>query len=190
MNPVISTLDLSFDGRETIPSTCISIDHSEHSLVQDNDISGVCMFVSPSNFAEEEIKRSFFAINNTNRKPIHLWAIDGCFMGPADTIRCDCSLFTESEFCFVEFKLNASTSTPSGIKKNRRKAYKQLKATINLLFNALTLKNLTFGNVIFEAYICTPPVWPSKDTSLDSERIEFLEHYGVSLFEKNNKQFT
>lgn len=190
MNPVISTLDLAFDRENTLPSTCISMNTSEYTLVQDNYVSNVCIFVSPLNFEEAEIERSFFSIYNPNLKPVYLWAIDGCFMRTSDEMRCDCSLFTESEFCFVEFKLNASTATLSGIKKNRRKAYKQLKTTVNLLFNALTLKNLTLGDVTLEAYICTPPVWPSNDTSLDSERIEFLEHYGVSLFEKNNKQFT
>ncbi|MFN0037254.1 MAG: hypothetical protein ACKVUS_19520 [Saprospiraceae bacterium] len=188
MNHLVPILDAAFRGRVVAPSSCVSTNSTHYFLVQDSETTQTCVFVSPEHITEEEIAQGYFSIQNPNLRVVHLWAVDGCFMSSGVGSRCDCALFTESEFCFVEFKLNARD--PNRILEHRQKASGQLRATITLLFDSLNQRRLSLNIVKFEAYVCSPPNWPSKDTSLDNERIEFLETYGVMLFEESEKHFS
>jgi hypothetical protein len=188
MNPIVSVLDAVFVGRPVNPSICISSKSDNNFLVEDDNTIKRCVFTSPAGLSDDEIAQRYFRVLNPSSREIHLWAIDGCFMPPDGPVRCDCALFSVDEFCFVEFKTNATSSLASTIRENRRKACEQLENTIQLIKKAVAVEPL-FSLVNFEAYLCSPPHYPSKDTSLFSKRIEFLETYGVLLFEKSEKQF-
>ncbi|MFM9949741.1 MAG: hypothetical protein ACKV1O_17525 [Saprospiraceae bacterium] len=190
MKHLVSILDAAFKGRAVAPSKCISFCSDPYLLVQDNRETDICVFVIPGDLTQEEIAQNYFSVHNDHLKNVSLWAVDGCFMSPGVGSRCDCILFTEEEFCFVEFKLEAQTIHPKSILEHRKKASNQLRSTIILVFGALTARRLSLGNIQFEAYICSPPKFPSKDTSLPDERIEFLETYGVMLFEESEKHFS
>jgi hypothetical protein len=188
MNPIFAVLDAVFDGRTVNPSNCISSKSDNTFLVEDDSISKMCVFASSEGLSENEIEQRFFRVLNPSSREIHLWAIDGCFMLPHESRRCDCILLSDKEFCFIEFKMNASSSKPNTIRENRRKACEQLETTIQLIKLPIEEKPL-FLLVQFEAYLCSPPHFPSKDTSVYNKKIEFLENYGVMLFEKNEKGF-
>jgi hypothetical protein len=95
---------------------------------------------------------------------------------------CDFIVFDVNDFCFVELKLNATSERK--IKKNREKAIEQLVSTINF-FNKKLDKNYLDLNL--EAYVCTPEFYPRDDATWKSLAIEFLENYGIELFESNHK---
>ncbi|MBD2293979.1 hypothetical protein H6G06_10855 [Anabaena sphaerica FACHB-251] len=98
---------------------------------------------------------------------------------------CDFVFFDDSYFCFVEFKLNATSTEARAIHKNREEAIKQLTNTISL-FNFKLNRN--YAELILEAYVCTPKFYPRFDSSWQALAIEFVEeYYGIELFERNYK---
>ncbi len=97
---------------------------------------------------------------------------------------CDAILFDEIDFCFVEFKLNATSVEERAVRKNRKKAITQLSNTIDLFDEKL---NRNYEGLNLEAYVCTPLIYPRNDASWKTLSVEFLEKYGISIFETNQK---
>ncbi|WP_200888927.1 hypothetical protein [Aphanizomenon flos-aquae] len=90
--------------------------------------------------------------------------------------------FDENDFCFVEFKLNATSLRK--VDANRDKAIKQLTNTIDLFDKKL---NGNYADLNLEAYVCTPEFYPRFNSSWIAFAKDFLEEYGFELFEINNK---
>ncbi|MEA5553149.1 hypothetical protein VB713_19595 [Anabaena cylindrica UHCC 0172] len=90
--------------------------------------------------------------NVSNAKIVGFIPIDGKkgLLG-FGTSHCDFVFFDETDFCFVEFKLNATSVRK--VNKNRIDAIGQLKNTI-YLFDQNLEKN--YEGLNLEAYICTP----------------------------------
>lgn len=100
---------------------------------------------------------------------------------------CDCVFFDDKYFCFVEFKLNAdSTANSRAVRKNRKKAAKQLGNTISIFDEKL---GSNYGGLTLEAYIATPPTYPRNDAAWKQLAVTFLEKYGVQLFEACQKNY-
>lgn len=97
---------------------------------------------------------------------------------------CDAVFFDEIDFCFVEFKLNATSLREGKINKNRKKAIEQLSNTIKLFDEKL---NKNYEGLNLEAYLCTPLTYPRNDASWVSLSVEFLESYGIQIYETNEK---
>lgn len=98
---------------------------------------------------------------------------------------CDFVFFDASDFCFVEFKLNATSDNERAVRKNREKAIGQLANTINYFDGKL---DRNYVGLTLEAYVCTPEFYPRDDASWKTFAIEFLENYGIPLFESNHKK--
>lgn len=65
-----------------------------------------------------------FMVENIDERPVHFLAIDKCMLADdALTQRCDCAIFDEQTFCFIEIK---TTSSMTQRKKLRREAQNQL----------------------------------------------------------------
>jgi hypothetical protein len=97
---------------------------------------------------------------------------------------CDFVFFDETDFCFVEFKLNAESEEERAIGKNRKKAIGQLKNTIDLFDDKLARN---YAGLNLEAYVCTPEFYPRLNASWQKLAQDFLEENGILLFERNNK---
>lgn len=95
---------------------------------------------------------------------------------------CDFVFFDDNDFCFVEFKLNATSVRK--INKNRIDAIGQLKHTIDVFDHKLD-KN--YAGLNLEAYVCTPEFYPRLNASWIELAQDFLEDYGIPLFERNDK---
>jgi hypothetical protein len=78
---------------------------------------------------------------------------------------CDFIFFDENDFCFVEFKLNATSEEERAISKNREKAIDQLTNTISW-FNLKLNRN--YAGLNLEAYVCTPEFYPSLKSIIKS----------------------
>lgn len=128
-----------------------------------------------------------FSIKNQNNEEIFFIPIDGKngLLGFGDSY-CDSTVFNEDCFCFLEFKLNAISLEERAIRKNRKKAIKQLSNTIE--FFDVKLKR-DYSGLKIEAYVSTPPTYPRKDTAWTNFEVQFLEEFGVPLFETNEKVF-
>ena len=183
LSELITLLDNAFRGRSRLPSDCISFDSEAELYITDSESSGNCVFVKSQHNSSH-----LFKIINSNNHQIALWAVDGCFFkrGSSDE-RCDCIFFSDSEFCFAEFKFNSSSTSLLTISQNRDKAISQLRSMITLLH--IKSGTYPFSQFNCEAYLCTPETYPRKNTAISKYAIEFAENYNISLYEQNHKTF-
>ncbi len=86
-----------------------------------------------------------FKIINKKQKDINFLKIDDCIYTSKDDTRCDCAIFDDKVFCFIELK----TCKINNQNTNRKKADNQLKKTI------INLKSerIVQGKAL-EAYAC------------------------------------
>lgn len=98
--------------------------------------------------------------------------------------KCDFIIFDENTVCFVEIKLNA-TSTKK-VTKNRYKALDQI---INTIYAFDAKLNKDYKGLKLEGYVCTPKIYPRQNAEWESLAVEFLEEYGIPVFETNIKIF-
>ena len=87
-----------------------------------------------------------FTIENPTGRDIHFLAIDNCLFSDNDITRCDCAVFDEKTFCFIEIK---ETETAARRSVHYQKAKEQLKATIQHF-----QERMTFTTKRIEAYAC------------------------------------
>jgi hypothetical protein len=164
------------------------IDHQGQSFIiisiDFDDNTFTIKFKGSETIVEEFDGNKLFNVSNATR--VGFIAIDGNqgLLGFGDS-HCDFVFFDETDFCFVEFKLNAESEEERAIRKNRKKAIRQLKNTIDLFDNQL---DRNYGGLNLEAYVCTPEFYPRFDSSWQALAIEFTEeYYGIELFERNDK---
>lgn len=138
--------------------------------------------------SECEDENKCFAIKNQNNKEICFIPIDGNngLLNHRGTSCCDAVVFNEQYFCFLEFKFNATSVEIRAIRKNRKKAIEQLSKTIDFFDDQLDKDYL---DLKLEAFISTPKTYPRQDTAWVNIEVEFLEEYGIPLFETNEKEF-
>jgi hypothetical protein len=186
---ILSQLNDIFKERAVKPIECISFANEVSFYIEDNKESGKCIVIKQISLGTEE-EQKYFKISNENNKVIAVWAIDGCFFSIGKPPKhCDCIFFDDTAFCFAEFKLNATSLLPKAVTENREKAILQLKSMIELIRNRFSANEYTFLGYNLEAYICTPITYPNKNNSLSDYAVEFLEEFGVKLFEQNYKVF-
>lgn len=179
-------LDVCFRGYAKVPSLCMESSFEAKFYVDDDKDLGYCIIIFPDPQIDP-IK--MFKVKNPDSKEIVLWRIDGCFLRKSPNKRCDCILFDDASFCFIEFKTNAYTIEPEIIETHRAKAIDQLEKTVQLVDNTLATKGLDYMGFLKEAYLCTPVAYPNKGTAIRSEQIRFLTTYQTELFEKSEKRF-
>ena len=127
-----------------------------------------------------------FTVIHENKRPVHFLAIDKCLLIDSDeNPRCDCAIFDEETFCFIEIKTTSSGNERRRA-KFRRKAINQLKATI-----AFFRSHVAFDSTPIEAYItllAESEGRPRNRTNLTAE-IEEFDEIGVLLFYDDRRTF-
>ena len=88
---------------------CFSFPHQDEKLVVfEEQIEGQRISVIlPQSDTDQELA---FRIVNSAGSSIYLFAIDGCFFASDDPKRCDCLVCDEQCLCFVELKLDVTSS--------------------------------------------------------------------------------
>jgi hypothetical protein len=128
-----------------------------------------------------------FLVQNPSKKRIYLLALDHCFFEDHEDTRCDCIIFDDHYFCFVELKLNVR---PRRATQELKSARRQLGVTIQFFKATLLPKSKNFFNFTLEAYVVMQtPVYPRKRAGRDIVFVKFLEDFGVELYERNSKSF-
>ena len=125
--------------------------------------------------------------NVINAKMVGFIPIDGDkgLLRFSNSRRCDFVFFDENDFCFVEFKLNATSEQERAIRNNRKEAIDQLTNTISW-FDLKLEKN--YAGLNLEAYVCTPEFYPRFNSSWIALARKFLEEdHGFPVFEIKNK---
>jgi len=131
---------------------------------------------------KEDDKIEHFTIKNPNQKEIGFLAIDKCIFMDSDKIkRCDCVVFDNKTFCFIEIK-----ETNQRKSENSRKAKEQLLTTIKEFKD-----KIDFSDKRLEAYVVVgldfkkiSPASKSQDLLLTLK----FERLGVTLFQDGNEK--
>ena len=168
--------------KDRSPKKCITF-HDGDFYIKDDEKSG-CEALLLETVSDTD---SLFHIINPNLKQIALFKVDKCFFGSKpDHKRCDCIVFDDVFFCFLELKYDSVSDLAITVLANRLDAVNQLRATAKF-FKAGLNDNYLGRNL--EAYVCTPNFYPDKGTWLDEYVLEFIEDYGINIFETNDKTF-
>jgi hypothetical protein len=126
-----------------------------------------------------------FKVLNTSKKEIGFIAVDECLFNSSDGSRCDCIIFDDEVFCFIELK----SCKNKNISGNRRKAKSQLIATIEFFQEKIKIDKK------LEAYICVTcsrdegKITMTPRASNGDAQLEFEESYNTQLFYECQRKF-
>ncbi|MDF1883321.1 hypothetical protein JHD49_05145 [Sulfurimonas sp. SAG-AH-194-C21] len=115
---------------------CLETVNKTHFYIQDGDDQKPAFIVE---------NNGEFEVTNNTSSPINFLKTDACVSSSNDNKRCDCAIYNDDTFCFIELKSSKRTNW----KSHRETAEKQLKATILDFKNEDIAKNKTL-----EAYMC------------------------------------
>ena len=130
----------------------------------------------------EEDSVIHFTVKNLNQKEIGFLAIDKCIYLDSDKIkRCDCAVFDNKTFCFIEIK-----ETNQRKSENSRKAKEQLLTTIKEFKD-----KIDFSDKRLEAYVVVgldfKKISPASKSQDLLSTLKF-ERLGVTLFHDGNEK--
>lgn len=122
-----------------------------------------------------------FTIRNPESRDIHFLAIDKCIFQDGDSSRCDCAVFHDKEFNFIEI----SESKKLHRNEKRKKALSQLANTVDL-FRASDIQFTADVNAI----VCFvgKNIFPARNSQNNEARLAFYEERGVVLLEGNEHE--
>jgi hypothetical protein len=135
-----------------------------------------CCFVSVDNHPDT---LCYFTIKNPSGKQLTFLAIDKCLIPEDDDEKkCDCAVFDNKTFNFIEIK----TASSGQRSKRRIKAFEQLKHTIGLFKS-----KMDFNNFDVYAMICIgcKAVYPRSTASHMGRRMEMSLLHKAKLVEGN-----
>ena len=163
---------------------CVDARDENQLLIYEGD--GSRSYIRP--VSDLELKSlSGFLIKNANNLRIYLLALDACFFRSDELQRCDSLAFDDSCLCFVELKIDVGSRNSA---RQLRKARSQLGASIQFFKDHVLGKLPSLANYQLEAYVVMyDKVYPRARAARNSVFVQFLEEYGVELFEKNTKEF-
>ena len=160
---------------KTVQNSCLQTSTEVEFFVFDTEAKQCAIQTDPAGIKH-------FTVENPGRRDIHFLAIDHCLFSDKDATRCDCAIFDEKTFCFVEIK---ETETAARRSAHYQKAKDQLKATIQYF-----QERMTFTTKRIEAYACVGKTIarPARQTNDLNEQVEFAD-IGAVLYHGNIKRF-
>ena len=155
---------------------CIHTESSTTFKVADHEDK--CCYISKDS---ELTSLSYCTVINPTAKPIHFLAIDKCLLKESDDKKCDCAIFDEKVFCFVEVKV---TKRKKSVRKNE--AFEQLKTTITHF-----KEKLNFDSHKIEAWICfgSHTGIPKSSSTKMAKAKELYDSCNAYLYEGNQIEF-
>lgn len=184
--PVLNRIKTAFPKTEA--NTCLQTLADSEFYIYDHETEGKCYT------HKDVVGIIHFTVENSSTNPVYFLAIDKCLLADNDrTKRCDCAVFDDQTFCFIEIK---TTSSMTQRKKLRREAKNQLKIAISLF-----REHNVFTTEYLEAYVCLLTETKGEDSELDGirtrplnrasllEEAEEFDEIGVTLFHSNFKRF-
>ncbi len=159
------------------PNNCIST--VEHGVFKVFDRHDNCCFICVEN---EPNTLCYFTVSNPTNKLINFLAIDKCTLMGDREKKCDCALFDDSSFYFIEMK----TATPAQRRKRKSDAYEQLKSTIGIFKSKLSFDGYELWALISfgQSYAI-----PKTNSTQMARRKELFDLYRAKLIEGNFIEF-
>lgn len=160
---------------QTIQNLCLEILTDSEFSIYDSEM-GRCFI------QKQDDATIHFTVKNPNQKEISFLAIDKCIFMDNDKIkRCDCAVFDNKTFCFIEIK-----ETNQRKSENSRKAREQLLTTIKEFKD-----RIDFSDKRLEAYVVVgldfKKISPASKSQDLLSTLQF-ERLGVTLFHDGNEK--
>ena len=158
---------------------CLELVLQKHFFIQDEDGSSSA-FIKYDN--------GQFEVKNDTDNNISFMKIDSCLEFKENYQKCDCAIFNDDVFCFIELKtLESDKSTIKS--KRRKKAENQLQYTIENFQDEDIIKNKKL-----EAYVSLTCNRDDKLTEIPNisnkdKELEFIEDFKTRLYYKCKKEF-
>ena len=129
-----------------------------------------------------------FKVINRSKKEINFLAVDKCIFFDDDKFKkCDCIVFDDEVFCFIEIKeFNTTRKVGKRRREKREASLNQVKSTIEKF-----KENFEIDREL-EAYICVKKATegiPATQASSSDRKLEFEEDLRTKLFDGCQKEF-
>ncbi|MCP4701971.1 MAG: hypothetical protein GY862_34695 [Gammaproteobacteria bacterium] len=164
-------------------NNCLEANDSSVFHVYDDPTAGRCRIDTAMEIPEEQS----FVVDNPDNKQIRLLAVDHCLLFDGEGKKCDCILYDDTYFCFIELK-DVISDDHQKRRRARKDAKPQLLATIELLQDSLPASAL--ADITQEAYLCVGrrPARPAIKSESQAAMRDFAAK-GVSLYDGCRKAF-
>lgn len=165
---------LSDDKRNCLTSTQAEIFSVAEECKSDGQ-KGKCYII-------ENTEEGILKVSNSSKKAIFLLAIDDCIFSSADQSRCDCAVFDDKKFYFIEIK-DSSMRQRQG---DRKDACSQLKNSLEFFTQLFDFKNYQVNAVICFRF---QKRYPATITTRQQDVVDFWDNFKAKLLEGNEIQF-
>lgn len=129
----------------------------------------------------ENTEEGILKVSNASGKIVFLLAIDDCIFLSSDGKRCDCAIFDDKAFYFIEIK-DCKAKRQS---ERRKEAIEQLKSTLEFFIQE---QQFNFENYQLNVQICfrsSKKPRPDQVTTRQNNEVYFLDNFGANLCEGN-----
>lgn len=165
---------LSEDKRNCLTSTQAEIFSIGEEYKSDGQ-KGKCYII-------ENAEEGILKVSNLSKKAIFLFAIDDCIFSSADLSRCDCAVFDDKRFYFIEIK----DCSKNQRLYHRNKASSQLRSALEFCTQLFDFKNYQVNAVICFRF---QKRYPATITTRQQDVVDFWDNFKANLLEGNEIQF-
>lgn len=166
---------LSADKKNCLTSTQVEI-FSVAEECKSEGQKGKCYLI-------ENAEEGILKVANSSKKAIFLLAIDDCIFSSADPSRCDCAVFDDKCFYFIEIKDSYSKKQRSD---HRDKASSQLRSALEFFTQRFDFKDYQLNAVICFRF---QKRYPATMTTKLQDKVDFWDSFKANLLEGNEIQF-
>jgi hypothetical protein len=158
---------------------CWTVRMDSELMVIDDDEEKFSRFTDNS----EDKQKALMVINENNRQ-IVLLSIDNKLIKEHVGGICDCALFDDKQFRFVEFKTNAYGNSPEQVRETFDKATSQLKETIHVFKDRLQMVDIQFEDAVtLSCHVVVSQRFPKSRAIKQEYQISFAdENDNIGLF--------
>ena len=160
-------------------SECWTVRMDSELMVIDDDEEKISRFTDNS----DDEQKALMVINENNRQ-IVLLSIDNKLIKEHVGGICDCALFDDKQFRFVEFKTNAYGNSPEQVRETFDKATSQLRETIHVFKDRLQKVDIKFEDAItLMCHVVVSQRFPKSRAIKQEYQISFAdENDNIPLF--------
>lgn len=131
----------------------------------------------------DDVQRALMVIN-ANKRQIILLSIDHKLIKEHVGGICDCALFDDKQFRFVEFKTNAYGNSEQSVRDTFDKATEQLKETIRVFKDRLQKVDIVFEDAVtLSCHVVVSQRFPKRRAIIQDYQMSFAdENDNIGLF--------
>lgn len=158
---------------------CWTVRMDSSLMVIDDDVDNFSRFTD-----NPDDEHKALMIINENNEQIVLLSIDNKLIKAHKGGICDCALFDDKQFNFVEFKTNAYGNSPEQVRETFDKATSQLKETIHVFKDKLQKVDIIFEDAVtLSCHVVVSQRFPKSRAIKQAYQMNFAdENDNIPLF--------